>query len=551
MLNQPSNMSPDEINGSGTVDLTQGLTISWQVSGDSPLYAYRIVFYQNNAASTQVMATAKTTLVTPFWGVNYKGETQFFSATISAVLFASAGMTNGNEYKYLITQWYGPGASDYITQTTASLIECRAAPTLAIDSIPNPLTSRSCSITATYSQAQGDAVQYVRWQIATQDAQSEPFLDTGRIRGTGELRVDYDGFFTGTTYSVVCTVETVMGVTVSTGWVDFAVSYEVGEPQGQVQACQLSDDSAVFVHWDQMAVAEGYSVYRRDSQESVLRKIADVDATTGQLRDYSTRSGHIYTYYIFPIGALAYLTEPMVSDEVSVQFWMWSILEASADANGVYHLIRDYLFRMGEGGVKEGQFANNNAPQLLKNFTRYPTRQPETSNYLSGNVSGYIGSIDWSRGGYVDTVRQSERIFNLSTTTNALFLLDPKGHFLRIHTSDAISLTIRNRTRTMPQTMTVGWAEVGSTDGVSLVAAQGGQYYPTDTVAGTTLRVDPESGTLLWTIPASYRNGSQLILDQESGTLIQDASGSFTPAEMTFTQETGMVTATIAEGGDD
>ena len=551
MLNQPSNISPDEINGSGTVDLTQGVTISWQVSGGSPLYAYRIVFYQNNAASTQVMATAKTTLVTPFWGVNYKGETQFFSVTIPAASFANAGMTNGNEYKYLITQWYGSGSSDYIAQTTASLIECRDAPTLSINSIPSPLESRSYSITASYSQAQGDAVQYVRWQIATQDNQSEPFLDTGRIRGTGELRVDYDGFFTGTTYSVRCTVETAMGVTVSTDWVDFAVSYTVGEPEGQVQACQLLDDSAVFVHWDQMAVAEGYSVYRRDSQESVLRKIADVDATTGQLRDYSIRSGHSYTYYIFPIGTLVYLTEPMVSAEVSVQLWMWSILEASVDANGVYHLVRDYLFRMGEGGVNEGQFSNNNVPQLLKNFTRYPTRQPETSNYLSGNVSGYIGSIDWSQGGYVDTVRQSERIFNLSTTTNALFLLDPKGHFLRIHTSDAISLTIRNRTRTMPQTMTVGWAEVGSTDGVSLIAAQGGQYYPTDTVAATTLRIDPQSGSLLWTRPASYQNGSLLALDQETGTLTQDANGSFTPAEMTFTQETGLVTATIAEGGDD
>lgn len=551
MLNQPSNISPDEINGSGTVDLTQGVTISWQVSGDSPLYAYQIRFYQNNAASTQIMSTAKTTLTTPFWGVNYKGETQFFSVTIPAVSFANAGMTNGNEYKFLITQWYGPGTGDSITQTTASLIACRTEPTLTINSIPNPVESRSLSITASYSQAQGDAVQYVRWRIATQDQLTEPFLDTGRIRGTGELRVDYDGFFTGTTYSVQCTVETVMGVTVSTGWVDFDVSYPVGEPEGQVQACQLLDDSAVFVHWDQMLLAEGYSVYRRDSKESVLRKIADVDATTGQIRDYSAKSGHSYIYYIFPIGTLVYLTEPMVSEETSVQYWFWSILEATADENGVYHLIRDYMFRMGEGGVREGQFSNNNVPQLLKNFTRYPTRQPETANYLSGNVSGFIGSIDWSQGGYVDTVRQSERIFNLSTTRNALFLLDPKGHFLRIHTSEAISLTVRNQTKRMPQTMTIGWAEVGSTDGISLIAAQGGQYYPTDAVAGTTLTIDLKTGRLLWTVPENYTNGSQLVLNQNTGALIQDANGSFTPAEMAMDQRTGIVRASVAESGDD
>ena len=237
--------SPDEINGSGTVDLTAGVTFSWQVSGDSPMTAYQITFYQNNAASTQIATTGKVTLGTPFWGVNYKGQTVFYSVTLAASFFSAASMSNGNEYKFTITQWYGSGASDYITQQTASLMACRSAPSVSINAIPNPLTSRSYSIKGTYTQAQNDAVQYVRWQIATADAQDEPFLDTGRIRGTGELQVDYDGFFTGTTYSVKLTVETVMGVSVDTGWVDFAVSYAVSEPQGQVQACQLADDTHI------------------------------------------------------------------------------------------------------------------------------------------------------------------------------------------------------------------------------------------------------------------------------------------------------------------
>lgn len=549
MLNQPSNISPDEVNGSGTVDLTQGVDITWQVSGDSPLYAYQIIFSENNAASTQIANTGKVTLSTPFWGVNYKGETQFYTVSLPASFFSGAGMTNGNEYKYSITQWYGSSAGDYIRQQTASLFIGRAEPTLTINPIPSPLTSRSYSITASYSQAQGDAIQYARWEIATANARNEPFLDTGRIRGTGELRVDYDGFFTETTYSVRLTVETTMGVTVSTGWVDFSVSYAVGAPQGQVQACQVMDDCAVYVHWDQMEVAEGYSVYRRESSESVLRKIADVDATTGQLRDYSAKSGHSYIYYVFPIGTLAYLTEPMVSEEASVQYWFWSILEASETADGVFQMVRSHLFRMGEGGVKEGQFSNNNVPQLLKNFTRYPTRQPESANYLTGSVSGYIGTVDWSQGGYRDTVKQSERIFNLSTSTNTLFLLDPKGHFLKIHTSEAISMSVRTRSAVLPQTMTVGWAELGSTDGVSVISAPGGQYYPTDTVIATTLTVQPSTGALVWTTPDSYRYGSMLSLDA-NGALVQTTDGSFTAAEMEMDQASGIVTATTT-GGDD
>ena len=545
MLNQPSNITPDEINGSGTVDLTQAVEITWQVSGDSAMTAYRIDFYANNAGSTLLATTGKINLVTPFWGVNYKGDTQFFTATVAASVFSTAGMSNGNDYKFIITQWWGSGASDYIAQSTASLFSGRGAPSVAINAIPSPLTVRSYSITGSYSQAQGDALAYVRWQIATADNLDDPFLDTGKIRGTGELQVDYDGFFTDTTYSVKLTVETAMGVTVSTGWVDFDVLYAVSEPQGQVQACQLNNEAGVYVHWDQMDVAEGYSVYRRDATESVLQKIADVDATTGQLRDYSAKSGHSYIYYIFPIGLLAYLTEPMVSDPVPVQYWIWSILEAREGSDGTFNLLHSYLFRMGEGGVKEGQFQNNNQPQLLKNFTRYPTRQPETSNYLSGNVSGYIGSIDWTHGGYVDTVAQSEAIFELSTSKNALFLLDPKGHFLRVHTSEGISLTTKTITPAMPQTMMFSWAEIGSTDGVSVIAAPGGEYYPADAVIATSLTINPYTGTLMWTTSDNYNNGSLLAINQATGALVQTADGAFTVADMTMDQATGIVTAEV------
>lgn len=545
MLNQPSNISPDEINGSGTVDLSAAVDFTWQVSGDSAMTAYQITFFANNSASTQLATTGKITLQTPFWGVDYKGATQFFTASVAATVFSAAGMSNGNEYKYIITMWWGDGASDYVAQTTASLIEGRSVPTLAINAIASPVTTRSYSITGSYSQAQGDALAYVRWQIATADNRENPFLDTGKIRGTGQLQVDYDGFFTDTTYSVQLTVQTQMDVTVSTGWVDFSVSYAVSEPQGQVQACQLPGDAGIYVHWDQMDVAEGYAVYRRESTESVLMKIADVDATTGQLRDYSAKSGHSYVYYIFPIGTLAYLTEPMVSEAVPVQYWLWAILEAQEGLDGTYHLTRSYLFRMGEGGVKEGQFSNNNVPQLLKNFTRYPTRQPETSNYLTGNVSGYIGTVDWTQGGYIDTAAQSDAIFQLSTSQNALFLLDPKGHFLRVHTSEAIALAIKTKTMALPQTMTFGWAEVGSTDQVSVIAAPGGEYYPKDTVGATALTIDPETGALLWTHEDEYQYGSVLSLNQASGALIQTASGSFTAADMAMEQSTGLVTAEV------
>ena len=326
MLFQPSNISPDEINGSGCVDISQGLTVSWQVSGDSAMRAWQIDIYKNDAASTLLYSTGKTALAEPFWGVDYKGETQYFSTEIDAAALSGAGLANGNEYKLLITQWWSD--SDSIQQMTASLFLTRSTPAVVIGDIPSPLSTKAHSFTATYTQAQGDGLNWLRWRIAEADSKDAPFLDTGKISGTGQLRVDYDGFFTETEYAIICDVETANGIQASSGWVTFTVNYEVGAPEGSVTVCQLQNDSCVFIQWDKMDTAQGYSILRRKVGEQVLMKLADVDSTTGQLRDYGACSGQTYVYYVFPTGPLAYLTQPMVSDPIAVQFWFWAIIEA-------------------------------------------------------------------------------------------------------------------------------------------------------------------------------------------------------------------------------
>lgn len=145
-------------------------------------------------------------------------------------------------------------------------------------------------------------------------------------------------------------------------------------------------------------------------------------------------------------------------------------------------------------------------------------------------MSGYIGTINKTSRTYTDTVEQSKNLFNLSTSTNALFLFDPKGRFLRIHTSGPVSLSVNHKSMVMPQTMTVPWVEIGSTDGISIVSAPGGDFYPTDQVIFTSIRVDPESGKLIWTTPENYSDGSTLQL--EGGKLIQNVNGSFIAAAM-------------------
>jgi len=545
MLFQPSNITPDELNGTGTVDVTEDVKVSWFVNGTSALVAYEIAFFQNNAASTAVYSTGKVTLDSPFWGTSYDGTVEYFTVTLSSL--DSHGLSNGNEYKMLITQWWSE--SDSVTQTTASIFITRDAPSVEIDDLPDPLTDKEASFTATYSQAQYDSIQWVRWEIAYADDTENPFSDTGKIYGTGELRIDYDGFLTDTTYAIRCTVETSNGVQATTGWQEFDVSYVLAAASGAASACQLKNTSCVWIRWDQVQSADGYSIMRQTVGEQRLIKIADVSATVGQIQDYSARSGQSYIYYVFPEGSLAYLTEPMQTEPVNVQYWYWSIVEATpmSGEKNTYSVIRAFIFRYGASGVAEGQWSNNNSPQLSLNFTRYPTRYGSSANYKTGTVSGYIGTISEGTLEYQDTVAQSDALFDLSNSKNALFLLTPKGHYLRIHTAAATTMQIDHKKRQMPQTVTISWAETGSTDGVHLIMYPGNDFYPMDRVIMTVLRIDTATGRLLWIVPDNYEGtGSTLSLDAD-GSLIHTTGGPFIAATLEMDQSTGIVTATLDE----
>ena len=265
MLFQPTNVSPSlwgEL-GSGTVDATQDLTVSWQVNGNSPMTAFVITIYTNNAASTQKYTTGNRTDNCPFYGTDYQGNTQLFSYTIPAATLSTAGITNGNDYKLIITQYWS--ANDSVTQTSASAFITRSAPTLTIDTLPSPFAYREYNFTATYSQADGDALNWVRWQLAYGDDTENIIKDTGNIYGTAQLQFDFDGFFAGTNYAIRCTAQTQSGETADSGWQTFTAAYSISPLIGYVDTQPCKQLSGILVSWQRimtiLGVASGdYSI---------------------------------------------------------------------------------------------------------------------------------------------------------------------------------------------------------------------------------------------------------------------------------------------------
>lgn len=254
---QPTNISPSlwgEL-GNGVIDAVKGMTVTWQVNGTSALTAFSITIYRNDAASTQLYTTEKLTDGCPFYGTNYAGETQLFSYTIPASALSGAGVTNGGNYKLVITQYWE--TSESVTQTSASAFITRAEPELSIASIPAPLSAKEYTFTGNYSQAQGDTLNWLRWRLCAKGNEDDPLYDTERIYGTGELRFKYDGLFSGTTYGVRLQVQTENGVQADTGWVYFAVSYATSAATAAVQVCCSKAVNGVYITWPRLASIPG------------------------------------------------------------------------------------------------------------------------------------------------------------------------------------------------------------------------------------------------------------------------------------------------------
>ena len=258
----PSQITPDVRSGlgSGTVDATQDMVVSWRINGSSAMTAFTITIYLNDANSTQKYTTGKISTGCPAYGTTSAGKVQMFSYTITAATLSGAGITNGKEYKLVIQQWWS--ANDSITQASASVFVTRKAPTLTISAIGTGgvIDKRFYTFTGNYSQAQGDTINWFRWYIAYANDTDHPFFDTERITGTMDISTYYDGFFANTNYAVRLVCQTENGVEADTGWVSFSCVYPVPTTTGGLEAKCVPDTDAVLVEWKNIGAYPGEAI---------------------------------------------------------------------------------------------------------------------------------------------------------------------------------------------------------------------------------------------------------------------------------------------------
>ena len=181
---------------------------------------------------------------------------------------------------------------------------------------------------------------------------------------------------------------------------------------------------------------------------------------------------------MFPLGENTYISQPLVSDTIKPLFWDWVVLECDQDAGNddVYHVVAEYAF---SNNVSTSSISNNNSPNLLTNFTRYPTRQGSSVNYKSGKLEGLIGYVGFLNGvyGYYDSTELADEILALSTSTKHKFLKNRKGDLWKIETGAPVTMTVNDAWACQAYTGAIDWVEIGDASTASVVSIPGDAFW--------------------------------------------------------------------------
>lgn len=261
---------------------------------DGNSYKFRITqFFQENGTACKVPITSNLSAGTTYYFLySENGTTKYVSFTVANAAYFVSGntiyftfshnagwvATSGTHSRAITditfsvsetqpsgTQLSGAEAVSsgdtfynqfFTAQNSASSFITRTKPLLTITPLAEtPVASATQNFTATYSQAQGDSINTVRWRLYNADDMSTPIDDTGEI-STSVLSYEYNGLFDGQSYSVICIVTTENGVSVS-ATLNFSVQYEQGTYTGDFTAQSLCREDANLLKWDGISAIPG------------------------------------------------------------------------------------------------------------------------------------------------------------------------------------------------------------------------------------------------------------------------------------------------------
>lgn len=217
-----------------------------------------------------------------------------------------------------------------------------------------------------------------------------------------------------------------------------------------------------------------WRIYRVEEATRRFRPVALLPISEKAVIDCAVRSQGTYSYVIFGVTEAQQTTGSLTSNTVDAYLWDWTLLQCQETAENTFEV--NHLFRFSLN-VASGSVGNNNRPNVLGNFTRYPTVQADTANYQSGTLSAYLGEVG-AGGEYADTIAKRDALFALSTSGEPIFLKNRKGDLMRVAMRDGINVQTQDATRQQALVCSVPWCEIGSAENALIVLRSSSGLWP-------------------------------------------------------------------------
>lgn len=129
------------------------------------------------------------------------------------------------------------------------------------------------TFSGTYSQAEHDTLNFIRWRIAVLGEEDNPIYDTGNLYGVSLLETTYYGFFDGVNYAIRLNGQTASGVNIDTGWIAFGVSYEMESIDSTLSATPIC--GGVNLNWTGLSYILGRAIGTATISDNDILEIAD------------------------------------------------------------------------------------------------------------------------------------------------------------------------------------------------------------------------------------------------------------------------------------
>lgn len=381
---------------------------------------------------------------------------------------------------------------------------------------------------ATYSQAQNDPINWVRWRVSVYDPITKtrgPYVfDTGAVY-TANLTFNIPPLVENNTYSISCTVETASGAQVSTG-TTLLVFYQNNNVDIDITATASSYDGSILLKIsDPTNTLGSVSVYQKNQQDNVLSYLWKYSLqNTEGIKLFTQRSTIPYSLSFFGWINDSIVSQTTIENKTycSNAYYLY-ITEKDESNTGVYHVVASWKFG---NNISIGGISNNNAPNFLTNFTKYRLKQPTARMGKTGSLQALLSNV--ANGKYQDTALQMENLYAISQCRNPMFLKDPKGNLYMVTISAPISQTINVKSFEQRVTVSIPWEEIGSADGVSIIQTPNDQGWVGDNSMLQLVRfvVDPDTGMLQVIYPDNYM-GTTFALPQNS--LLANTPNGITP----------------------